>query len=64
MYEDKRRKQVKQDKSRVLEHHLYGFLGELLWGLNKKIDRRLVSTFFGLVMAILMHRHRPIMGCC
>jgi hypothetical protein len=42
----------------VLEHHFYGFLGDLLWGLNEKIDRRLVSTFFGLVMAILMHRHR------
>jgi hypothetical protein len=26
--------------------------------LNEKIDRRLVSTFFGLVMAILMNRHR------
>ncbi len=58
MYEDKRRRQVKQDKSRVLEHHLYGFMGDLLWGLNEKIDRRLVSTFLGLVMAILMHRHR------
>ena len=28
------------------------------WGMNEKMDRRLVSTFFGLVMAILMHRHR------
>ena len=58
MYEDKRRSQVKQDKSRVLEHHLYEFMGDLLWGLNEKIDRRLVSTMFGLVIAILMHRHR------
>ena len=58
MYKDKRRKQAKQDKSRVLEHHLYGFMGDLLWGMNKKIDRRLVSTLFGLVMAIIMHRHR------
>jgi hypothetical protein len=58
MYEDKRRRQAKQDKSKVLEHHLYDFMGDLLWGLNEKIDRRLVSTLFGLVMAILMHRHR------
>lgn len=58
MYEDKRRKQAKQDKSIVLEQHLYSFLGDMLWGLNKQMDRRLVSTFFGLVMAILMHRHR------
>jgi hypothetical protein len=58
MYEDKRRRQAKQDKSRVLEHHLYGFMGDLLWGLNEQIDRRLVSTFFGLVMAIIIHRHR------
>jgi len=58
MYEDKRRKQAKQDKSIVLEQQLFSFLGDMLWGLNKQMDRRLVSTFFGLVMAILMHRHR------
>ena len=58
MDEDKRRRQVKQEKSKALEHHLYEFMGDLLWGLNEKIDRRLVSTFFGVVMAIIMHRHR------
>ena len=58
MNEDKRRRQAKQDKSKVLEHHLYDFMGDLLWGLNEKIDLRLVSTLFGLVMAIIMHRHR------
>jgi len=58
MYEDKRRRQAKQDKSIVLEQHLYGFMGDLLWGLNEQMDRRLVSTFLGLVMAIIMHRHR------
>jgi hypothetical protein len=45
-------------QSKVLEHQLSGFMGDLLWGLNEKVDRRLVNTFFGLVMAILMHRHR------
>ena len=48
----------KEDKSVLLEHHLYEFLGTLLWGLNEQIDRRLVSTFYGLVMAVIMHRHR------
>ena len=35
---------------------------KLLWSvlasLNQKLDRRLVSTFLGLVMAIIMHWHR------
>lgn len=58
MNEDNRRRQAKQDKSSVLEHHLYEYLEKLLWGLNEQMDRRLVSTFFGLVIAIVMHRHR------
>ena len=58
MYKDNRRWEAKQDKSVLLEHHLYEFLGTLLWGLNEQIDRRLVSTFYGLVMAVIMHRHR------
>ena len=39
MYEDKRRRQAKQDKSKVLEHHLYDFMGDMLWGLNEQMDR-------------------------
>ncbi len=58
MNDHKRGRQTKQDKSRLLEHHLYEFLRGLLWGLNEKLDRRLVSTFLGLVMAIIVHRHR------
>ncbi|HSG41702.1 MAG TPA: hypothetical protein VLA72_00980 [Anaerolineales bacterium] len=33
-------------------------LWPLLVRLNEKLDRRLVQTFLGLVMTIVMHRHR------
>jgi len=42
----------------LVEKQLYEFLRPLLWALNERIDRRLVSTFMGLLMAIMMHRHR------
>jgi len=48
----------KQEKSQNLQDELFRFLKPLLSRLNKGIDRRLVSTFFGLVIAILVHRHR------
>lgn len=48
----------KQEKSQDLQDELFRFLKPLLNRLNKGIDRRLVSTFFGLVIAILVHRHR------
>jgi len=48
----------KQVSSRVLQDELFVFLKPLLNRLNKGIDRRLVNTFFGLVIAILVHRHR------
>ncbi len=35
MSDDKRRRQAKQDQTIVLAHHLNGFLGDLLWGLNE-----------------------------
>ena len=58
MCKNNRNRRVMQAKSVELEHHLYRFLGEMLWGLNEQIDRRLVGTFMGLVMAIMMHRHQ------
>lgn len=58
MCKDKRNWGEKQSKSVLLEYQLYEFLKPLLWSLNECIDRRLVSTFMGLVMAIIMHRHR------
>jgi len=48
----------RQAKTERLEYELFRFMGELLGSLNRRIDRRLVSTFVGLVMAIIMHRHR------
>ncbi len=58
MYKDKRGIQEKQGRSRQLENRLVELLWPILSKLNKQLDRRLVSTFLGLVMAIVMHRHR------
>lgn len=44
----------KQEKSRQLEKRLVALLVEL----KRRVDRRLVMTFLGLVMAMVMHRHR------
>jgi hypothetical protein len=41
-----------------LEKQLVKLLWPVLVGLKQKLDRRLVSTFLGLIMAIIMHRHR------
>lgn len=48
----------KQEKSGIIEEKLYEFLQPLLKELNTRIDRRLVCTFLGLVIAIMQHRHR------
>lgn len=58
MVEDKRKTAEKQEKSRAVEGQLVKLLWPLLVGLKQKLDRRLVKTFLGLVMAIIMHRHR------
>ena len=58
MIKNKRKWEAKQDKAILLEEHLYKYMRDLLWGLNEQVDRRLVITFLGLVMAIIMHRHR------
>ena len=58
MYKDKEKKSENQARSQKLEHLLVKFLAPLLNNLNQQIDRRLVSTFLGLAMAILLHRHR------
>ncbi len=58
MFKDKRRVAEKQEQSREVERQLVQRLWPLLVGLKQKLDRRLVSTFLGLVMAIVMHRHR------
>jgi len=58
MLEDKRKEQERQEKSRQLENQLVNLLWPLLTVLDQQMDRRLVCTFLGLVMAIIMHRHR------
>ena len=58
MFKDTQPREEKQVKSQALEHRLYEFLKPLQRELNKGVDRRLVSTFFGLVIAIIQHRHR------
>ena len=57
MYKDKEYLGEKQVRSEQLESQLYEFLASLLHSLNQRIDRRLVSTFMGLVISILLHRH-------
>jgi hypothetical protein len=42
----------------VLEGQLVELLWPVLVSLKQKLDRRLVQTFLGLVMAMIMHRHR------
>jgi len=58
MYKDKRKEAEKQEQSRRLEKCMVDQLRPLLVRMDEKLDRRLVQTFLGLVMAIVMHRHR------
>jgi hypothetical protein len=58
MFEDKRKADERQEKSRELEGQLVKMLWPLLVELKQKVDRRLVQTFLGLVLAMIMHRHR------
>jgi hypothetical protein len=58
MFKDKRKGVERQEKSKVLEQQMVKLLWPVLVSLKRKLDRRLVSTFLGLVMVIIMHRHR------
>ncbi len=61
MYEDKgnaRKKQVAEGNSEAIEVRLIEHLGDVLFVLDQLLDRRLVVTFLGLVLALLRHRHR------
>ena len=58
MYKNKPKDAERQEKTRELEKKLVQDLWPLLVGLKQKMDRRLVQTFLGLVIAILLHRHR------
>ncbi len=58
MLKDKRKEAEKQEKSRQVESQLVKRLWPVLVKLNETLDRRLVKTFLGLVIAIILHRHR------
>ncbi len=58
MLKDKRKRIERQGKSAWMEGELFSYLKPLLQQLDQQMDRRLVQTFFGLVIAILKHRHR------
>ena len=50
--------QVFASYSAYLADRVHAFLLNLLIELNRNMDRRLVETFLGLVMVLIMHRHR------
>lgn len=58
MFNNKRTEAEKQEKSKELESQLVRLLWPVLQELKQRMDRRLVKTFLGLVLAIVMHRHR------
>ena len=58
MLKDKRKGTEKQEKTAAVESQLVQYLKPVLSRLNEKMDRRLVKTLLGLVMAIIQHRHR------
>lgn len=58
MLKDKANAEERQEKTRELEKKLVKELWPLLVAVKQKVDRRLVATLLGLVMAIVIHRHR------
>jgi hypothetical protein len=58
MFNNKRKETERQAKSKVLEEGLVKLLWPLLVEMKQRLDRRVVKTFLGLVMVIVIHRHR------
>src|SRR6185503_14948013 len=58
MYKNKPNEAERQEKTKELEKKLVKELWPLLVGLKQRVDRRLVKTLLGVVMTILLHRHR------
>lgn len=58
MLKDKQKEAEKQARAGESESHLVKYLSPLLRTLNERMDRRLVKTFLGVIMAIISHRHR------
>jgi hypothetical protein len=57
MLKDKRKERETQGQSKLVEEELVRRLWPVLVVLKQKLDHRLVKTFLGLVMTIIMHRH-------
>jgi hypothetical protein len=49
---------TQEENSAWLERSCYRYLYGLLAALDSCLDRRLVETFLGLVLVVIMHRHR------
>lgn len=58
MFNNKRKEAERQEQSKAVEEQLVKLLWPMLVRLKQTLDRRLVNTFLGLVMAVVMHRHR------
>src|SRR5512134_82144 len=58
MLKDTPRDEGRQERSRGLEKQLVKMVWPILVDLKQKVDRRLVKTLLGLVMVLVMHRHR------
>jgi len=56
--DNEERGRIQGQQSVELEKSCYRFLYDLLVALDSCLDRRLVVTFLGLVMVVIMHRHR------
>jgi hypothetical protein len=52
------KQQGSQGASEILTHRLYEFVKPILFLLIQSLDRRLVETFFNLMVIIIIHRHR------
>lgn len=51
------RPQIALGVSRLMQDLCYAYFRDLLRTLDQHLDRRLVETFFALVMVLLVHRH-------
>lgn len=56
--EKQAKRQAAQAYSQRIERRLFASVEGLLGELNGRLDRRLVATFFRLLLALLIHRHR------
>jgi len=61
MLKDKEKRAQRQQAryySQQIEHKLFEAMRGLLVELDQMMDRRLVATFFRLLLVLILHRHR------